>query len=175
MFRRCSITLTSLALLGAVAVAQNSNAALARPCPAPESGSCGYLPITVHPMAAPAVVTAYFAALNRSMVDGNMAILSTLFASGASVTENTVVGRTQVAHGTSAITTFFQNLRVAARGYQWRQERTRALAQGVILTYAHATSPTLRTAARSSNLFVISNGQIKSLDWTIFYSGVPMR
>jgi hypothetical protein len=120
-----------------------------------------------------AVVQKYFGILNAGMKSGDFSALATVYASDATLTQNTPAGVTNVYHGLTQITGFYQATYARLKGFQWTQDAMRRLSGTVVLSYEHAGSPPQSVPGRCSHLFVVKGNKIQSLDWTTFYGGQP--
>jgi hypothetical protein len=119
------------------------------------------------------VVHTYFGILNAGMQTGDFSALATVYASNATLTQNSPAGVTNVYHGLAEITGFYQAAYAKFKGFQWTQDAMRRLSGTVVLSYEHAGSPPQAVPGRCSHLFVVKGNKIQSLDWTTFYGGKP--
>ena len=127
------------------------------------------------PTHAEQVVTRYFGILNAGMTSANadFAALTTVYAADAVLTASSPAGVTTVYHGLDAVIGFYVAAWQNLHGITWTRDQVRNLANGVVLSYEHASRPAQTKAGRCAHLFKVHRGLIISLDWVTFYPGVP--
>lgn len=160
--RRCTLAI----LLSTLTLAGTSAPTSARPC-VPDRPDCG---LSGQPPAL-AVVDAYFGALNHGMQTGNFSALASVYGTDATLTQNDPEGRTSVIHGLTAITHVYQQARASFAASRWVRDGVRPLSGTIVLSYEHTTGRPLAVPARSSHLFVIRDGRIRTVDWTVYFAG----
>jgi hypothetical protein len=162
LMRRCGL----IVLLTTLTLAGTSATTSARPC-MPNRPECG---LPIQPTAS-AVVDSYFGALNHGMQTGDFSGLAFVYTADATLTQNEPDGHTRVVHGLAAITQFYRQVRTSFPANGWVRDGMRALSRTIVLSYEHTSGRSLVAPARSSHLFVITDGRIKSIDWTVYYAG----
>jgi uncharacterized protein YdaL len=124
-----------------------------------------------HPLSASEVVDHYFSILNAGIKSGNFSALSSVFASGATLTRSTLDGKTTVYHGLAEITGFYDTLPTKVPGFQWTTDSLRSPSTTVVLAYEHAGTPSMALPSRCAHVFVVQDGKIVSYDWVVFFAG----
>jgi hypothetical protein len=121
------------------------------------------------------VAHSYLATFNADMLTGDFSSLVSMFAPNATLTMysalpgNTSRDEVDQAHGTAAIARIFGTFHAAFAGHQWGPMLVLRATATQVVSVERARSPYAGYPPRMETVFTIRGGQIRRLDWTVYF------